>query len=430
MSLNQKLLLISMFLLLFSSCATIKESVKNDDVLLKTYTVKENTGYQYEVAYRFKDAPLFNDVALNISVKKYQMCKTNEMGIYDRTELIKRKAIYKDGSSLSDCYSDAVVLSIIGIGILKFPVCITDSFRAMDSTQHAGRVTKTINSYAPERCGELSPAGTQVSLSLNNGVTFTKNTDAAGNATFSINELGEPAKEFHDRWASLKVDNIEKDLSIPEAIQYHWIDRDYKIALKQGTVEGYLTFLQTDPQSKYVDVITEKLVKEAWKQTKKAEREKDWHSAYNYCEVVDANYNGQDAFAREVEKELDKIKNALMNDVNSKEEAYEVFPPEQFSYSDLLTDPYKLNDKIIEIRGVVLQRAEAGVYLINIGNYIIYVTCFSNHCLRAELQGGGFVAGAPVRILGQVEGAHTYNTAVGTTNTVPWLSGIWMESLR
>ncbi len=427
-----------MFLLLFSSCATIKESVKNDDVLLKTYTVKENTGYQYEVNYQFKDAPQFDDVTLNVSVKAYQMCKTNEMGFYDRTEIIQRKAVYDTGlgsafvgtgigsrtfgqaGTLKDCYFTSI-FPFLGLAL---PVCITDSFRAMDSTHHVGEVTEEIKSSEPERCGEISPAGTQVLLSLNNGGT-SKSTDAAGNATFSINELGESAKEFHDTWASLKAAGVEKDVSIPEAIQYHWIDRDYQIALKQGTVEGYQAFLQTYPQSKYDDIITGKLAEEAWRQTKKAEREKDWYTAYKYCEIAYDKYNGRDASG--IEKELDKIKNTLMNDVNSKEEAYEVFPPEQFSYSDLLTDPYKLNDKIIEIKGVVLQRAEPGVYLINIGNYIVYVTCFTNHCLRAELQGGGFVAGAPVRILGQVEGAHTYNTTLGTTNTVPWLSGIWMD---
>jgi len=428
MSLKQKLVVISTLLLLFSSCATINESVKNDDVLLKTYTVKENTGYQYEVNYQFKDAPQFEDVTLNVSVKAYQMCKTKEMGVYDRTEIVQRTTNYSNTLFGDDgCYKFGALTALIGVGLIALPICIVDSFRAMDSTQHVGKVTKEIKSSEPERCSGLSSAQTQVLLALNNGGE-SKSTDAAGNATFSIKELGEFAKKFFNPWASLKVKGVEKDISIPEAILYHWIDRDYQIALKQGTVEGYQTFLKTYPQSKYTDVITEKLAKEAWRQTKKAEREKDWYTAYKYCKIAYDKYNGRDA--SDIEKELDKIKNTLMNTVKSKEEAYEVFPPEEFSYSDLLSDPEKLHDKIIEIKGIVLQRAEPGVYLINIGNYIVYVTCFTNHCLRKELQGGGFVAGAPVRILGRVEGAHTYNTALGTTNTVPWLSGIWMESLR
>ena len=132
MSLKQKMVMVCVFSLLFSSCATIQESVKNDDVLLKKYTVKENAGYQYAVSYRFKDSAKFDDVALEVSVKKYQMCRTNYMGVYDRTEIIERHAAYEKGivkslstkwsgpGDLGDCYKISITYSLIGIGFYSF----------------------------------------------------------------------------------------------------------------------------------------------------------------------------------------------------------------------------------------------------------------------------------------------------------------------
>ncbi|MCL4479273.1 MAG: hypothetical protein M1381_09295 [Deltaproteobacteria bacterium] len=440
MSLKQKTVLVCVFSLLFSSCATIQESTKNDDVLLKEYTVKENTGYQYTVSYQFRDSAKFNDVSVEASIKKYQMCETEDRGIYDRTEITERRAVYEKGivnelsnnwsgpGDLGDCYSIASIYSlIVGIGILLFPVCITDSFRAMDSSRHIGEVTKTIQSSEPNRCDEVSPGGTQVTLTLNDDKTFTKSADASGNVIFTISELGESAKEFHNTWASLKAEKVEKDVSIPETIQYHWIDRDYEIALKQDTVDGYQTFLQTYPQSKYTDVIASRLTKQALRQAEKAVHEKDWEDAYSYWKIAKGN---TETLTNGEKKEFDRIEKFLKNNIASKDEAYEFFPPEQFRYETLVTNPWSLMGKYIEIEGIVFQRLGVGSYLIRLGGtymvYVDYLSVSGNQLMR-ELTGGGIPNGAPVKILGNVVGSKTYETAIGGTNTVPWLFAKWIE---
>ncbi len=431
MPLKQKTVMVCVFSLLFSSCATIQESVKNDDVLLKKYTVKENAGYQYAVSYRFKDSAKFDDVTLEVSVKKYQMCETEDRGVYDRTEITERKAIYKGGlSDLAGCYSDSAIFCLaFGAGLLLLPVCITDSFRAMDSSRHIGEVTETINSYGPNRCGEVSPVGAPVALTLNNGKGFARSADASGNVIFSISELGKSAKDFANPWGNLEAEGGTQDIVVSDTVMYHWIDRDYEAAMKQSTTDAYQDFLDKYPQSEYTDVITSRLIKDALEQAEKAVQEKDWEDAYSYWEIVKDNAEG---LTNGEKKEFHKIEKFLRSNIVSKNEAYEFFPPEQLNYTALLTDPWSLKGKYIEIEGLVFQRFGGGQYLIRLGGeYVIYVTYFpgGGNQFKREAE-GGFPTGAPVKILAEVMGTRTYATLMGGTNTVPWLWVIWMEALR
>ena len=433
---KQKIVYVCVISLLFSSCATIQESIKDNDVLLKEYTIKENTGYQYKVSYQFRDSAKFDDVSVEASIKKYQLCDTVDKGVYDRTEITQREAVYgkensdKSNTGVGYCYEVAALgLLAFGAGIIVFPFCVVDSFRAMDSSRHIGEITKTIQSSEPSRCDEVSPTGTQITLTLSNNQAFTKSADASGNVIFTISELGGPAKEFSNPWGNLNAEGVTQDVVISDAVLHHWVDRDYEVAIKQGTTDAYQAFLDKYPQSEYTDEIASRLIKDALDQAQKAVHAKDWDDAYTYWKIAKAETG---MLTNSEEKELDKIEKFLKGNIASRDEAYEFFPPEQFSYTTLLTDPWSLNGKYIEIEGVVFQRFGGGQYLIRLGGeYVLYVTYVpaSGSQFERELE-GGFPTGAPVKILAVVMGTRTYATVMGGTNTVPWLFAKWIEVLR